>query len=218
LAPVGASAGLSANLGQNVSFYPVDRKQTYLQSWSFGAQQQLPHEFLVEATYVGNRGTHLGVNHQIDNTPAQYLSKSLSRDQATINSLSQVFPNPFNGTNPIYGATTSRGSLLRPFPQFSGVTVEEPVGFSWYHALQARIEKRFSHDYTFQFSYTYSKTMQATEFLNPTDPIPYRSIADLDRTHHLVSSFVWEMPFRAREAIWLEATRRSQRDRRRLAA
>src|SRR5207247_8846795 len=60
---------------------------------------------------------------------------------------------------------------------------------------QARIEKRFSHDYTFQFSYTYSKTMQATEFLNPTDPIPYRTIADLDRTHHLVSSFVWEMPF-----------------------
>ena len=65
---MGASAGLSANLGQNVSFYPVDRKRTYLQRWSFGAQQQLPHEFLVEATYVGNRGTHLGVNHQIDNT------------------------------------------------------------------------------------------------------------------------------------------------------
>jgi len=128
---------------------------------------------VLEATYVGNRGTHLGVNHQIDNTPAQYLSKSLSRDQPTINFLSQVFPNPFNGTNPIYGSTTSRGSLLRPFPQFTGVTVEEPVGFSWYHALQACIEKRFSQGYTHQVWYTYSKTMQATEFLTPSDPIPY---------------------------------------------
>lgn len=73
--------------------------------------------------------------------------------------------------------------------------MEQPVGYTWYHALQTRLEKRFSHGYTFQLSYTYSKNMQATEFLNNTDPVPYRTIGDLDRTHHLVSSFVWELPF-----------------------
>jgi len=65
----------------------------------------------------------------LDNTPAQYLSRLPVRDTQIINFLSQVFPNPFNGTNPIYGSTTSRGNLLRPSPQFSGVAVEEPVGF-----------------------------------------------------------------------------------------
>src|SRR2546426_969870 len=81
LAPAGATGGLATNLGQSVSFYPVDRRRAYLQRWSFGAQHALPHEFLVEATYVGNRGTHIGVNHQLDNTPAQYLSRSAVRDQ-----------------------------------------------------------------------------------------------------------------------------------------
>ena len=61
------------------------------------------------------------------------------RDTQIINFLSQVFPNPFNGTNPIYGSTTSRGNLLRPFPQFiiAALPVEEPVGFSWYRAAGA---------------------------------------------------------------------------------
>ena len=195
LPPRGAEGGLSTNLGQSVTFYPVHRKRAYVQRWSMGLQQQVAGVFLLEATYVGNRGTRLGINHQLDNTPAQYLSTSPVRDAATINFLSQTFPNPFFGTAPIYTANISRANLLRPWPQFTGVSVEEPVGYSWYHALQTRIEKRFSRGYTLQLSYTWSKTMQATEFLNPTDLRPYESLGDLDRTHHLVVTGIWDMPF-----------------------
>ena len=35
---------------------------------------------------------------------------------------------------------------------------------------------------------------RATEFLNPTDTVPYRSISDMDRTHHLVVTGIWDMP------------------------
>ncbi len=195
LAPRGAAGGLSTNLGQSVTFYPAERRRAYVQRWSFGVQQEIRGQFVVEATYVGNRGTRLGVTRQLDNTPAQYLSTSPVRDAAAINFLSQSFPNPFFGTAPIFTANTSRANLLRPWPQFTGVSVEQPVGYSWYHALQARVEKRFSHNYTVQLSYTWSKAMQATEFLNPTDPVPYRSIADLDRTHHLVVTGIWDLPF-----------------------
>jgi hypothetical protein len=195
LAPRGADGGLSTNLGQSITFYPVERRRAYVQRWSFGLQQELPGQFLVEATYVGNRGTRIGINRQLDNTPAQYLSTSPTRDTQAINFLSQSFPNPFFGTNPIYTANISRANLLRPWPQFTGVSVEEPIGYSWYHALQMRVEKRFSHDYTLQVSYTWSKAMQATEFLNATDTVPYRSISDLDRTHHLVITGIWDLPF-----------------------
>jgi hypothetical protein len=195
LALQGAAGGLSTNLGQSLTFYPNERRRAYVQRWSFGVQQELKGQFLFEASYVGNRGTRLGINHQLDNTPARYLSTSPERDTQTINFLSQSFPNPFFGANPIFAANISRANLLRPWPQFSGVSVEQPIGYSWYHALQARIEKRFSHDYTLQVSYTWSKAMQATEFLNATDAVPYRSISDLDRTHHLVVTGIWDLPF-----------------------
>jgi hypothetical protein len=195
IAPRGAAGGLSTNLGQSVTFYPSQRTRPYVQRWSFGVQQELPAQFLLDASYVGNRGTHLGVTRQLDNTPAQYLSTSPVRDANTINFLSQSFPNPFFGLNPVYTSNTSRAALLRPYPQFTGVSVEQPVGYTWYHALQLRAEKRFAHGYTLNIAYTWSKAMQATEFLNATDTVPYRSISDLDRTHHLVVSGIWELPF-----------------------
>ncbi|MSV29925.1 MAG: hypothetical protein EXQ52_14445 [Bryobacterales bacterium] len=152
--PRGASGGLSTNLNQNLSFFERTRKHSYVQRWSFGLQQMLPAQFLAEATYVASRGTRLGVARELNVTPAQYLSTSPVRDQRTIDFLSQTFPNPFQGTNPIYGANISRANLLRPYPQFGSVTYSEPSGYSWYHSLQTRLEKRFSKSYTFQISYT----------------------------------------------------------------
>jgi hypothetical protein len=195
IAPAGAAGGLTNNLGQNVTFYPFVRHRAYVQRWSVGMQRELPGQFLFEAAYVGNRGTRLGITRQLNNTPAQYLSRLGVRDSGTINFLSQSFPNPFAGTAPIYGTNITRGNQLKPFPEFGNVAVEDPVGYSWYHALQVKTEKRFNRGYTFQLSYTWSKAMQATEFLNATDPLPYRSISDLDRTHHLVITGVYELPF-----------------------
>jgi hypothetical protein len=36
--------------------------------------------------------------------------------------------------------------------------------------------------------------MEATEFLNVSDPMPYESIASLDRPHRLTASGIWEIP------------------------
>jgi hypothetical protein len=58
-----------------------------------------------------------------------------------------------------------------------------------------RAEKRLSHGYTVQLSYTWSKAMQATEWLNAADAVPYRSISDMDRTHRVVITGIWEVPF-----------------------
>jgi len=193
LAPLGAAGGLATNLGQSLDFYFRSRTHGYAERWSFGIQRQFG-EFLGEVSYVGNRGVRLGIDRELNNTPAQYLSTSPTRDQPRIDFLGQQFPNPFRGTDPIYGANISRANLLRPFPHFNSITVEEPIGYSWYHALQARAEKRFSKGYTFQLAYTWSKTMEAISFLNAVDPLPYETIADLDRPHRIAVSGIWEVP------------------------
>jgi len=194
-APLGPAGGLTTNLGQGLSFFAQKRFQPYAQRWSFGIQNLLPGDYLVDLAYVGNRGTRIGVSRELNFTPAQYLSTSPVRDQATIDYLSQQFLSPFYGLNPIYGRNTSRAGLLRAYPHFSGISFTDPAGYSWYHSMQVRAEKRFAKGYTFQLAYTWSKLMEATEFLNDSNPMPYVSISSFDRTHRLAVSGIFELPF-----------------------
>ena len=196
LAPLGPAGGLSTNLGQNISFFAKDRKPSYAQRFSFGVQRQLPGSFMLEASYVGNRATHLAVSRNLNFIPAQYLSTKPFRDTATINFLGAQFPSPFFGLNPQYTSSTmSRSALLLPYPEFGNVTYLDPVGYSWYHSLQTQVEKRFSKGFTFQAAYTWSRAMDATTFLNAQDPMPYESLSSIDRAHRFTGSGIWELPF-----------------------
>jgi hypothetical protein len=194
LDPLGPAGGLTTNLGQSIEAYYRDRKHPYSQRWSAGIQQLLPGQFLTEVSYVASRGTRLPVARNHNAMPGEYLSTLPVRDEATIQYLSATFENPFYGTNPVSGTRISREGLLRPFPHFVGISIVEPIGYSWYHSMQTRIEKRFSQGYTFQLGYTWSKLMEATEFLNASDPMPYESIGGFDRTHRLSMSGIWEIP------------------------
>ncbi|MSV28912.1 MAG: hypothetical protein EXQ52_09235 [Bryobacterales bacterium] len=196
LAPLGPAGGLETNLGQNISYFARSRKQAYSQRWSLGIQHELRGGFMVETSYVGNRGTRIGVNRNINVLPAKYLSTSPTRDQATIDYLGAQFPSPLFGLNPQYTSSTmSRQALLTPYPHFGNVTFSDPVGYSWYHSLQSRMERRFSKGFTLQMSHTWSKAMDATSFLNAQDPRPYESLADIDRTHRTTATGIWELPF-----------------------
>ena len=195
LQPARTSGGLLTNIGQGVSFFGDTRKHPYSQRWSLGLQQELPLKFMVEASYVGNRNTRLNINRELSYTPAEYFSKSLVRDQAAIDFLGRTFPNPYLGLNPIYGSTITRANLLKNYSEFSSVSLTgDPAGYSWYHSLQTRIERRMANGFTLQASYTWSKAMEATEFLNTSDPMPSEVVASLDRTHRLTGSGIWEIP------------------------
>ncbi len=193
--PEGAKGGLSTNLGQGVSFFQPNRKNPYNQRWSFGVQKLFPGQFMVDASYVGSRGTRLLISRERNFLPREYMSTSGTRDNTTINYLAKSFPSPFYGTNPIYGKTVSRAGLLMPYPQFSGVYSYEENGYSWYHSAQLRMEKRFAKSYTLSLSYTFSRMMEATSYLNASDPEPYEMLSTMDRPHRLVLSGIWELPF-----------------------
>jgi hypothetical protein len=73
-------------------------------------------------------GTRLEIARNMIGVPLQYLRTSLLRDHATIDRLSQRVPNPFFGTDPIFGSTASRADLLRPYPHFGNIIVDENQG------------------------------------------------------------------------------------------
>jgi hypothetical protein len=199
LQPVGAAAGLATYVGRGPGFFWPSRRTPYMQRWSFSIQQQI-RNVLVEAPYVGNRGTRLGVNEQIDAVPRQYLSTSAVRDTPTINFLTAAVPNPFLGLPEFAGGglqtkTVQRLQLLRPYPQYTGLTSTLDGGMSWYHSLQLRARKRFSRGFTIQASYTWSKFMEAVERRDPTDSIPEHVISPQDRPRVFVVSGIYELPF-----------------------
>jgi hypothetical protein len=193
--PLGAVGGLLTNLGQSLTVYPANRLQPYSQRWTFDVQRTIFNQFLIDVGYVGNKALRLGADRNVNATPNQYLSTSPFRDNATINALSATVPNPFYGLNSIYPKTIAVSDLLRPYPQFGDITETEPIGYSWYHALQVRAEKRFSKGYMVGASYTYSKNMEATSFLNAGDASVNRSISSLDRPHRFNVQSIVELPF-----------------------
>jgi hypothetical protein len=181
-----------------VTFINVAPLAPYMQRWQLSLQHELPRRIVIDAGYVGNRGTHVETTRDLNAAPVAYLSRSPVRDDATINYLTANLPNPFYPLLPGTGRAGTlipRYSLLTAYPQFTGLTTTTNEGYSWYHALQVKAEKRFSAGYTLQAAYTFSKLMEAVEFLNPGDPAPYRSISDQDYPQRITVSGIYELPF-----------------------
>jgi hypothetical protein len=200
LTPPGSSNGYQTNLGNTISFFNQKPLSPYNQRWELGFQRELPAGFVVDASYVGNRGTHIEITRNINAVPNQYLSTLSTRDQATIDYLTGSVDNPFfQLSTPIPGvganAKIARQNLLKPFPQFGDINTTTNDGYSWYHSAQVRIEKRFSKGYTAQASYTHSRFMQATEYLNPGDPLPTEVVSDTDYPNRFALSAIYELPF-----------------------
>lgn len=196
--PPRSSLGLGTNMGQAVNFFDPDMTSSYMQRFQLAVQQQLTTSSLIEVSYVGNRGTRMQVAREFNPVPAEYLSASPVRDQPAINFLNAQVTNPFFPLLPrtnLASTTIPRSQLLRPFPQFTSVVANQNVGYSWYHSMQVRLERRFSSGLSASLAYTWSKTMEAISFLNAFDPLPEEVISSQDRPHRLAVTWLYELPF-----------------------
>jgi hypothetical protein len=198
LVPPGSKDGISTYLGKDISFTNPKPRTPYMQRWSMGIQRTLAGGYLVDVNYVGTRSTAVMTSRSLNYIPQEYLSTSLVRDQATIDALSRQVPNPFAGLLPgstLNGANASVSRLMYKYGQFTSASTMTNEGYSWYHAAQTRIEKRFKSGYTVMGSWTWSKNMSATGFLNSGDKRPEEVISADDRTHRISISGIYELPF-----------------------
>ncbi len=154
----------------------------YLQKWSAGVQRQLPAEFLLDVGYVGSRGLHF----------ARSIDTNQPRPSAIVAS-GQVSPN-----------------AVRPYPGFASFSTYVTDGSTNYQSLQVSAVKRFSGSFSIQAAYTWSKTMD--NLIAP--PNAYADsrldwgLSGADRTHVLVSSYVWELPLARSASGWRRAALR----------
>lgn len=202
--PVGNTQGKQAGLGGAISFFNQNPEVSRQARYQIGVQRELPWGFVAEAVYVGNYGYNIEITRNINALPNIYLNTDNSRSPAQIANntfLTAQVANPFRNLPDFAGtafgtnANITRSQLLRPFPQFGDISTTVNDGKSWYHSGQFSLNKRFSDGYTFGASYTWSKWLQATEYLNAGDDLPTRMISDQDTPHRFSVSGIYELPF-----------------------
>lgn len=203
LEPVGNAQGRQTNLGNRIDFFNQNPQVSKQARWQVGFQRELPGGVIAEASYVGNYGYDIEIARNLNALPNKYLNTDGSRTaamNANNSFLGGTVANPFAGLEEfrgsgLGGATVARQQFLKPFPGFGDVFTTVNDGKSWYHSGQFSVNKRFSKGYTVQAAYTWSKWLQATEYLNAGDELPTRMISDQDSPHRFSLSAMYSLPF-----------------------
>lgn len=171
----------AVRVGESVRISPdflaKDHRNSYAHQFTLGIQRQLLGTYLLDLTYTGN------LAHRVTGR--------------TVN-INEIRPE-------LRGATQDQ--RLRPFPQYGSVSWIAPDwGNASYHALNAKVEKRFSGGLNLLANYTWSKTIDDVEARIEAGGAPGdgqqsyysrrldKSLSGNDMRHRLVASFVYELP------------------------
>jgi Carboxypeptidase regulatory-like domain/TonB dependent receptor-like, beta-barrel len=173
------------------------------QNWNAGLQRTLWRTVTLGASYAGSRGDFIGssgrgfYSNQMD--PRFLVLGNLLTAQATAANIAAAQAIVPGVSLPYTGFSGTIGQMLRPFPQYSGVTdVYGDVARSTYHSLQLTLEKRRSDDgLIVNFNYTYSRTED-----NQTARTGYNfdqdwAVAGNDQPHVWNAMVVYNVPFGA---------------------
>jgi hypothetical protein len=201
---------LSLNSIPNKAVWP------YVQQWNLDIQKELPSHFVVSATYVGSKGTHLTLvtnGNQI--VPTAPSANPFAKGQTFAStgacagapySAGQTVPGTSgpltagSATNVNVACGTSADPLRTAFPGYSNLTYLRDAADSIYHALQVSAHRTVG-DLTLSLAYTYSHSIDDssdrgdTAFVNAYDIKANRGNSSFDQRHALSVSYVYALPF-----------------------
>ena len=138
--------------------------------WSIGFQREVTTNLVVDLTYVGNRGVWWQSPAMLNlnaNTPERLKSFGLDVNDAADRTLltsamntAGVVARGFKAPYPGFPLNQTLAQALRPFPQFTNIPVYwNPMGKTWYDALQVKVTQRFSHGLTASGNFSWSKAL-----------------------------------------------------------
>jgi len=165
-----------------VTMHDAHIKHPVTFNYSVTLQHELPSQFLLELGYIGKLSRHLVSEVNLN----QLLPGTVQR-------------NP--GVNV---------DALRPYAGYSSIRHAGQRGNSTYNAMTATVERRFTRGLSLQGSYTWSKSIDIASGFRDIAMDTYnlsrdRGLSAFDRTHIMVISYVYELPFfqRSKKALRL---------------
>lgn len=144
-------------------------------AWNVTIQHQLSENWSVEIAYVGNKGTHVFSGFD-GSTPTVPIN------QPTIEGFGVL-------------STNERKPFFRKFGWTQGIDFFCNCHDNNYNSLQLKVIRRFAQGFSLNANYTYGKVLNhdATQILF-NDKLGYGP-PTFDRTHTLIVSSLWELPF-----------------------
>jgi hypothetical protein len=194
-APTGAIA-------MNYVPWGIAAKPPYFENFNAGIERELGSNMSFGVNYAGS-GAHFVTGNSAqglwtNSIPLQDLAlgsllgatatpANIAAAQAIIPSVGLPFSN-FQGTI---------GQMLKPYPQFSGVTYYWGTrGTSTYNSLLVNLRRRFSKGLTFYVNYVFSKELDNLGSVrNPYNAALDRAPGSADRPHVVLGTLVYMLPF-----------------------
>ncbi len=141
--------------GGTYVFEPADAKATYLQQWNLSVQKQVGTDWLVTASYLGNKTTNQWLGHEMN--PAVYIPGTCVAGQYGLTA---------NGACSTTGNTNARRifALSKPYGQYFGsaITVDTD-GNASYNAMLLTLQHRMRHNFSILTNYTWSHCLNQGE-------------------------------------------------------
>lgn len=154
--------------------FEKDAKVSKITNISFGIQQDVGFNTLVDVSYVATLGRNLRTSWNLS-TPAygtrflpQYLDKTTSKP------LPDIF--------------------LNRTPGYSGLTYYAQSLPSSYHSMRVAVNRRFTKGFQYGVAYSWSKTMDYSAVPLYRDRKDYYGLSGMDFTHNLVINYIWNVP------------------------
>jgi hypothetical protein len=181
--------------------------------FSAGIQRELPWRINLEMTYAGSRSYDLEAGFGAYNEPSAAFQAQCDVTLGGSRSFcDQQLPNPFfnvpgfEGTTRFTSPTISRFELNRPFPAFTGFSMnQQNLGRMWYDSAQFVANKRWARGVTINASYTWvprwteeganTTTGIGNAYADEVSLLQNRGPYFSHREHRIVASGVWELPW-----------------------
>lgn len=204
------------------SFYSIPKSVIwpYMQQWHLDVQHELPGHTVVTVSYVGSKGTHLGLQRNLNQMYPVPASQNPYRPGQPITAADcgsitfapdgTAIATPAAGTtytaaqtggwaNNLAVACGNDANPYRPFLGVQNITRLEDQANSNYNALQVSARKSVG-SLSLTAAYTYSHSIDNASdrydgtFVNSYDPSLARASSNFDQRHMLNAGWVYDIP------------------------
>ncbi len=200
--PRGAADGLLTYVGRSFNFVNSAFHTPHVDMFSVGFQRAVFERGRFEITYSGSRGKDLeatkAFDEQGDGAFRDSCNPLLGHPVTFCNAgVTNPFRNldAFIGTNWYTANTVNRNQILRPFPQYTGLTEYMlNTGASWYNSLQTLFTYRTRKGMNLNINYTFAKNMVRSGYLDPQNEVMQQGLVQYDKPHRFVTSMISQLP------------------------